>query len=124
MPDQFGPGHGNASRSNELGHAAIKLRGLKLNSEEICVVGKKRRVKIRLDCSQVNPVIFSAGVVAHYCKAEQSEEKHGQQAGWKVVSLQTIAPRILSYKLRCFCLGKTILHASRRRNNAGGSDGR
>jgi hypothetical protein len=42
MPDQLGPGHGNACRSDKLGHAAIKLRGLKLKPEEICVVREEK----------------------------------------------------------------------------------
>ena len=100
MPDQLRPGHGNTCCSHKLGHAAIKLSGLHLKPEEIRVVREEIWVEIGLDGCEINSVIFSAGVVTHHCKTEQCEQEHGEKLGWKVVSLQTVGPRILSHKQR------------------------
>ena len=57
-------------------HPHVELRRLQLQPEKIRVVRVEGRVQIGFNRSQLDAVVFKAGVVAHHHESQRREEQY------------------------------------------------
>ena len=75
LEEENGPGEREVGEANGLGYGSVKDRRLQLEAEEVSVVREEGGMKVCLDASEVDAVIFHAGVVSHDEEAEHREEQ-------------------------------------------------
>jgi len=68
-----------------------------LKPEETCIVRVESRIQAGLDCSQIDPIVFGARMVAHHQKSKHCEKRDRQKFVQDFASPQADEPRILIF---------------------------